>query len=164
MSVCSWGFNSPRSHQRKGRNFRVPAFCFIELQPLRDSATKEGTDSQDPTYHAAVSVRTVLKHTFCLLIPIGFITPLRRKRSDTSDCSKDSNSKHSDDAFGAIVEFAAAYPSHATIIKHETAITNLREAAEVFGRENGLHQIHLASPENVKEHTGYDIGVASPLF
>lgn len=33
-----------------------------------------------------------------------------------------------------------------------------------LGRALGLHQIHLASPELVKEHTGYDVGTVGPLF
>ncbi|MBT1164819.1 aminoacyl-tRNA deacylase [Bifidobacterium felsineum] len=33
-----------------------------------------------------------------------------------------------------------------------------------LGRVLGLHQIHLASPEMVKEHTGYDVGTVGPLF
>lgn len=33
-----------------------------------------------------------------------------------------------------------------------------------LGRALGLHQIHLASPEVVKERTGYDVGTVGPLF
>ena len=33
-----------------------------------------------------------------------------------------------------------------------------------LGRALGLHQIHLASPELVKERTGYDVGTVGPLF
>lgn len=33
-----------------------------------------------------------------------------------------------------------------------------------LGRALGLHQIHLAAPELVKEHTGYDVGTVGPLF
>ena len=33
-----------------------------------------------------------------------------------------------------------------------------------LGRALGLHQIHLASPELVKERTGYDVGMVGPLF
>ena len=33
-----------------------------------------------------------------------------------------------------------------------------------LGRELGLHQIHLASPEVVKDRAGYDVGTVGPLF
>lgn len=33
-----------------------------------------------------------------------------------------------------------------------------------LGRELGLHQLHLASPELVKARTGYDVGTVGPLF
>ena len=33
-----------------------------------------------------------------------------------------------------------------------------------LGRELGLRQIHLASPELVRERTGYDVGTVGPLF
>lgn len=33
-----------------------------------------------------------------------------------------------------------------------------------LGRELGLHQIHLAAPEVVKDRTGYDVGTVGPLF
>lgn len=33
-----------------------------------------------------------------------------------------------------------------------------------LGRTLGLHQIHLASPELVRERTGYDVGTVGPLF
>ncbi|PWG60733.1 aminoacyl-tRNA deacylase [Bifidobacterium catulorum] len=33
-----------------------------------------------------------------------------------------------------------------------------------LGRALGLHQLHLASPELVKERTGYDVGAVGPLF
>lgn len=129
---------------------------------------------------------------------IRTVAAQERKVSDVSDCSEDSDAIPAEHAFEAIADFAATHPSRATIIEHETAITNLKEAAEVFdldhgaatyiieategvfaviassavgrikwrqfGRENGLHQIHLASPETVKEHTGYDVGVVGPLL
>ncbi|MBT1171829.1 YbaK/EbsC family protein [Bifidobacterium sp. MA2] len=33
-----------------------------------------------------------------------------------------------------------------------------------LGRALGLHQIHLASPELVRERTSYDVGTVGPLF
>lgn len=33
-----------------------------------------------------------------------------------------------------------------------------------LGRALGLHQIHLASPELVRERTGYDVGTVGPLL
>jgi prolyl-tRNA editing enzyme YbaK/EbsC (Cys-tRNA(Pro) deacylase) len=33
-----------------------------------------------------------------------------------------------------------------------------------LGRELGLHQIHLAASEVVKDRTGYDVGTVGPLF
>lgn len=33
-----------------------------------------------------------------------------------------------------------------------------------LGRELGLHQIHLAAPDVVKDRTGYDVGTVGPLF
>ena len=79
-----------------------------------------------------------------------------------------------------IRRFVDAHPGQAAIIRHETAIVDLASGAKVFdvtkaaatghlrwrqlGRALGLHQIHLASPELVRERTGYDVGTVGPLF
>lgn len=93
--------------------------------------------------------------------------------------------------------FVKEHADEAELIRHETAIVDLKSGAEVFdinhaaatyiveskegvfavvasavghlgwrplGRARGLRQIHLASRESVRKHTGYDARVVGPLF